>query len=338
MQKLKDYTGSVYGGLAHLLYDFYQAQKLSIPEHLYQIQNVERFDYLTWRDLLGELNLQLKRPALGLEIAAYVQPRHLGIIAYLAMSCDNLGEALLRYHDFHRLIYDGSPLHLEVRQDYIAIRWGELPVNMSTQITDEIHLAILVEFLKHFMNFEDIALYEVQFSHGLPHNTKVYEQYFRCPVKFSQEKTQLLFSIKELETPFSKGDQTLQKLLTQQAQALLAELPNTTQLDQRLQQAILKGLQKNLFQIEHIAKQLNLPVRQLQRHLQQQSTTYQKRMQEVRYMLAEQYLSDPHLSLQEIALLLGYSEQSAFQRAFKQWRAITPQQWRSQYSESVAMS
>ena len=47
-------------------------------------------------------------------------------------------------------------------------------------------------------------------------------------------------------------------------------------------------------------------------------------------MLAEEYLRDPHLGLHEIALLLGYSEQSAFQRAFKQWRNITPLQWRQQ--------
>lgn len=48
-------------------------------------------------------------------------------------------------------------------------------------------------------------------------------------------------------------------------------------------------------------------------------------------MLALEYLKDPHLSLQEIALLLCYSEQSAFQRAFKQWSGLTPQQWRQQY-------
>jgi AraC-like DNA-binding protein len=48
-------------------------------------------------------------------------------------------------------------------------------------------------------------------------------------------------------------------------------------------------------------------------------------------MLAQQYLTDENLSLHEISLLLGYSEQSAFQRAFKQWTRQTPQQWRSDY-------
>ncbi len=79
----------------------------------------------------------------------------------------------------------------------------------------------------------------------------------------------------------------------QQAQSLLEKLPNTTQIDQRLQQAILMGLQKNQFQIEHVATQLNLSVRQLQRHLQQQGSTYQQRMQEVRCMMAEEFLRDP---------------------------------------------
>jgi len=50
--------------------------------------------------------------------------------------------------------------------------------------------------------------------------------------------------------------------------------------------------------------------------------------------MAMQYLKDPHLSVQEISMLLGYSEQSAFQRAFKQWTAQTPQQWRSEYLET----
>ena len=54
-------------------------------------------------------------------------------------------------------------------------------------------------------------------------------------------------------------------------------------------------------------------------------------MQEIRLILAQQYLQDCHLSLQEIALLLGYSEQSAFQRAFKHWTKQTPQQWRDQF-------
>ena len=330
MRQLKDYTGSVYGGLGQLLYAYYQAQGLAIPEKLQRIQHLERFDYSLWRELLLELDAQLRRPALGLEIAELVQPKHLGIIAYIAMSCENLGEALQRYHDFHRLIYDGSPLQVTAQGGLLSIRWSELPQNMTAQITDETAIALMVGFLKHFMDFKNIRLHAVHFQSAAPKHAALYAQYFGCKVRFSQPCSEVLLPVQELSAPFLQGDQTLQQLLTQQAQSLLQKLPHSTQTDQRLQQAILTGLQKNQFQIEHIAGQLNIPVRQLQRHLQQQGASYQQRMQEVRCMLAEQYLRDPHLSLQEIALLLGYSEQSAFQRAFKRWLQLTPQQWRRQ--------
>ena len=330
MSQLKNYTGSVYGGLGHLLKAYCETKNIEIPEQLQQVQNLERFDYVIWRDLLEDLNRLNPKTGLGLEIAEHVQPKHLGIIAYLALSCENLGEALARYHDFHRLIYDGSPLVVEFNPPYASIRW-EAPEPNPTQLTDEIAIALMVQFHKLFLSGEDLNLHEVHFVNTAPKNTALYEQYFNCKVRFSQSRPMMMIPLSELSIPFQQGDQTLQKLLLQQAEALLEKLPNSTHIDQRLQHAILTGLQKNQYQIEHIARQLNFSVRQLQRYLQQQGTTYQQRMQEVRRILAEQYLRDPHLSLQEIALLLSYSEQSAFQRAFKHWTQVTPQQWRIQH-------
>ena len=330
MQRIKDYAGSVYGGLGHLLYAFCQARDLDISEQLQQVQNLERFDFALWRDILKKMSHDIKSPALGLEIATHVEPKHLGIIAYIAQSCDTLGEALKRYHDFHRLIYDGSPLQLNGCDQYISIRWGKLPEHLTTQVTDEIAIALMVQFLRHFLSLDDIFLKEVHFCHSAPKDVGFYEKYFRCKVKFSQPDAELLFEPYILSTEIKHADQTLQQLLMQQATSLLQKLPNSTQLDERLQQSILRGLQKNNYQIEDVAKQLHMSIRQLQRHLQQQNTTYQQRVQDIRKLLASQYLRDPHLSLQEIALLLSYSEQSAFQRAFKSWTGITPLQWRQQ--------
>ena len=331
MLVLKNYVGSVYGGLGHLLLDYYQLKQLEVPEKLLAIQNLERFDFALWRDLLTTLDQQLQRPALGLEIAQLVEAKHLGIIGYLALSSETLGEAFMRYHDYHRLIYDGGPLQLQWQGDYLSIGWVEVPFHLNTQLTDEIAIALMTEFVKaNVQNPHGVQLYEVHFQHVMPKNIALYEQYFGCKVRFSQARNQVLMHVSELSRPLKQGDQTLQELLMQQAKALLEKFPYSTLVDQQLQQAILIGPQKNLFQIKHIAEQMNFSVRQLQRHLQKQGKTYQQCMQEIRCMLAMQYLKDPHLSLQETAMLLGYSEQSAFQRAFKQWTQLTPQQWRQQ--------
>ena len=327
MQQFKDYAGTVYGGLGQLLYHYSHTNGLHISDQLYAVQNLERFDFHLWRDILDDLKQQVKSPALGLEIAQYVQPRHLGIIAYIAQTCDSLGEAITRCHDFHRLIYDGSPLKVTVQECILAIGWEVIPY-LTTQVTDEIALSLLVQFMRLYLKLEDFPIERIHFREPAPKNIRFYQDYFKTQIKFSQPRVEILISMQVLAEPLKNPDPTLQNLLIQQAQALLNCLPKTTQLDHRLQTEILKGLQKNQCLIEDIAENVNLSVRQLQRHLQQQNTTFQKRMQEIRLILAQQYLQDCHLSLQEIALLLGYSEQSAFQRAFKIWVGCTPQQWR----------
>lgn len=334
MYATQEHVGSVYGGLGHLLLTYYQHKNLNPPKKLFEIQNLDRFDYRTWYELLTHLDQQLQRPALGLEIATFVEPKHLGILAYLVLSCETLADALSRYHDYHRLVYDGIPLQIYIKDDLLSIAWDEVPYNLSTQITDEIALALMMEFLKSILDLENIRLHEVHFKQSNYRNIVLYEQYFRCKVRFGQEKTQVLLAVSEMARPLKKSDQTLQNLLKQQAEALLEQLPNSNPADYRLQQVILAGLQNNSFQIEYVATQMNMSVRQLQRHLQQQGKTYQQRMQEIRCMMAIEYLKDPHLKLHEIALLLGYSEQSAFQRAFKQWTKLTPQQWKAKYSKS----
>lgn len=325
-----DHVGSIYGGLGQLLLTYYQHQNLVPPQKLLDIQDLERFDFMIWRELLTHLDQQLQRPALGLEIAALVEPKHLGILAYLVLSCETLADALRRYHDYHRLVYDGIPLQINVDGELLSIAWDKVPYNLGAQITDEIAIALMMEFLKSILDIENIRLHEVHFEHSVTKNVMLYEQYFRCKVRFGQAKTQVLVAVSEMARPLKKGDQTLQHILKQQAEALLEKLPNTNPADYRLQQTILAGLQNNSFQIEHVAQKMNMSVRQLQRHLQQQGKTYQQRMQEIRCMMATEYLKDPDLSLQEIALLLGYSEQSAFQRAFKQWTKMTPQQWKNE--------
>lgn len=180
MPQLKNYTGSVYGGLGHLLKAYCEANGLAIPEQLEQIQNLERFDYVVWRDLLEVIYKLDPKPGLGLEIAKHVQPKHLGIIAYLALSCDNLGEALIRYHDFHRLIYDGSPLVVELQGRYGSIRWEATELH-PTQLTDEIAIALVIQFLRLFMSHEDVQLHEVRFLNAAPKISEFTSSTFNVP-------------------------------------------------------------------------------------------------------------------------------------------------------------
>src|SRR6185295_9090017 len=80
--------------------------------------------------------------------------------------------------------------------------------------------------------------------------------------------------------------------------------------------------------VEIVAKRLGLTSRSLQRRLKDENTTFNTIREDVRQDLAKRYLDDG-LAIAEISFLLGFSEPSAFFRAFKRWTGETPQVWRA---------
>jgi AraC-like DNA-binding protein len=79
---------------------------------------------------------------------------------------------------------------------------------------------------------------------------------------------------------------------------------------------------------EKVATQLNMSVRSLQRRLKAAGTTFRTLLESVRKDLAATYVRDPDIELVEVAFLLGFSDQSAFSRAFKRWKGCPPSEAR----------
>jgi AraC-like DNA-binding protein len=80
--------------------------------------------------------------------------------------------------------------------------------------------------------------------------------------------------------------------------------------------------------IEMVSEALNMNRRNLQRKLSGESTNFKQLLNELREELAEQYLRDQNLSMMDIAMLLGFSDNSAFTTAFKGWKTISPSEHR----------
>jgi len=87
---------------------------------------------------------------------------------------------------------------------------------------------------------------------------------------------------------------------------------------------------RSLYAQDNIAEQLKR-LRTLQRRLQAEKTSFQKVLNEVRAVLAVNYLSDKRLKALEVAMLLGYSSISSFTTAFKSWYDMPPVEYREKY-------
>jgi AraC-like DNA-binding protein len=90
-------------------------------------------------------------------------------------------------------------------------------------------------------------------------------------------------------------------------------------------QALLRGDKPTL---DAVAYELVISRRHLQNKLREEGTTYRVLLDELRKETSLKYLTRPEVPLFDIAFLLGFSEQSAFNHAFKRWTGTSPQQYR----------
>jgi len=95
-----------------------------------------------------------------------------------------------------------------------------------------------------------------------------------------------------------------------------------------VRQAIIGAL-PNGAAVADVARALHVSVRTLQRRLTAAKTSYREELDQVRSELARQYLQDPTVAIAEVALLLGFADQSSFHRAFERWTGDPPGRWRA---------
>lgn len=286
-----------------------------------------RIPLAEWVALLDLISAEAPpRPALGLEIGQRIKPRHAGVLGYLSLSCDTLGEAVLRFSRYHRLVYDGNPIAMHMSADAVTISWG-IEHGKPGQLADETAIAAFMTLARLLVD-EDLHPQSVKFVNARPADCRPYEQFFRCPVSFNHAQTSVRFPIAYLGLPISNRDPALKALLEGQAEAQLRALPETDPFNEALNQALIRALHDGQPGIEAVAAKLALSSRTLQRRLSERGLNFQTLLDKTREELARRYLADPHLSLSEIALLLAFSEQSAFTRAFKRWTGESPKRFR----------
>ena len=107
-------------------------------------------------------------------------------------------------------------------------------------------------------------------------------------------------------------------------------LPRGGDLLLRARSLIAHRLSEAPVELAWVASQLAISPRTLQRALQDDGRSFSGLVDEVRCELAKNYLTDASLGVVDLAFLLGFSEQSAFQRAFKRWTGMTPGDYRQQ--------
>ena len=168
----------------------------------------------------------------------------------------------------------------------------------------------------------------VYFKHPAPGDLSEHERYFGCPVHCGADRDALEVAEEQLATPNRLGDPGLSDFFEAHLEKDLAQLSDDRGLEHRVRIHISQALSDGAPNVAQIAERLGMSGRTLQRRLADQNCAFQALVDEARQDLAERLLRRTDYALAEVAFLTGFSEQSAFTRAFKRWSGRTPAHYR----------
>lgn len=279
-----------------------------------------------WRVLLETAAAVLGDAELGLHVGQTITPAHLGPLGYVLAASTSMTVALERYMRFQRLVHDVSPVSYRLDGDTVVLEWSSDSQALGA-LVNQCGLAALVQFARQISG-QSVAPAAVSFVEPVPARISAYSAFFGCPVQFGQAATSIRFPATFLATPPRRPDPALAAMLERQVEAVLAALPPRDDVEHGLRRRLSRQMLEGEPSLDRVAAELGLSGRTLRRQLQARGWSFRRLLEDTRQRLAADYLRDPGLGLAEVALLLGYSEQSAFNRACRRWTGLSPRRWR----------
>jgi AraC-like DNA-binding protein len=285
-----------------------------------------RVDVRRWEQMLIRAGTHLEDRLIGLHLGAMVNARHLGLVGHLLWSCENFGVVLHRLERYQRLIFDAIPMARREGREAIEMAW-DISEFRTGPLVGETGFAVMVQFCRSVMQGAADPL-SIDFAHPPPPDVRPFEEFFRCPVRFNCPEPIIRVGHDLLRRPLKRADPALEHVLEQHAERLLERLPKEEEIVTSVRKFMADHLREGEPDISSISQAFRCSARTLQRRLKDAGTSFRQELNLVRNALAQSYLRDPALQVTDVAMLLGYSEHSAFTRAFRKHCGMTPQQLR----------
>lgn len=279
---------------------------------------LERAAELTGEDLLG------MHYSLGLDPASF------DILGFLAMTSPNLGTAFERMYRYQALMAEGetgSITRTGGRATITVVNWG--PPRLAHRLWTEAAMVDMVVNGRHLIG-QAFEVIEVRFRHSAWEGDSAarLEALLAAPLRFEAEDNALVVPEATLALPMPSADPAMFEFFDREAARRVAEHPQARgDVLEDARQVIEAALPEGVPELASVAERLGCSTRTLQRRLAEHGTSLRALIDDVRHELALRHLA-AELSIAEVSWLLGFSQPSAFHRAFRRWTDRTPAQWR----------
>jgi AraC-like DNA-binding protein len=261
---------------------------------------------------------ELKHPGLALELHERYTDNRMHFVAHLGMRCTTMREAIEQWQKYALLVAETDEVGYAVTGTQARFIYRCRDARYASHWFAEHYTALALHYARTFTG-QLLRLQGARFKHADPGYREVYARVFDAPIEFGANENALLFDAALLDLPFQSADPYLRHYLTTQADELMAKLEPEARTDNRVMQTLSVLQQKGEpLTLERVAQVLAMSDRKLRQRLQAEDRNFRELVDEFRRDAAARYLRQG-LSVSQTAYLLGFSEPSALQHAFKRW-------------------
>ena len=260
---------------------------------------------------------------------------YLGTFGLLLQTSGTVGEMLREIQDYHQIHIQAATWTLTTTGRTASLNfWVDVQdiTPLQRRLVVELALAQASKLIEALVG-SSTCLEKVRVHYDFAAGRQAYRRFFHAPVEYNAELSGLDFPLDLLSRPVSPNDGALHEVVRQQISGL--DLSQKQQdLAQEVRVIIRTLLPTGQCTVERVAKYYACDKRTLQRYLREENnTTYQALLDEVRFDLVENYLRDSNMPMTQLAYVVGYTDTSNFSRAFQKRFGVSPRQWRDQHCE-----
>ncbi|HEY8027085.1 MAG TPA: AraC family transcriptional regulator [Burkholderiaceae bacterium] len=284
--------------------------------------------YTVLRRLIVDAMRITNEPALGLLVGDRLAANTHGILGYAAMNSGTIRQAVELLERYLRVRTSLVMLRHEVRGELVNIVFEEFyPLgDIRRPVLEAVSLTIK-NLLDH-INGGAALVRQVAFPFEAPAYAALARDLFKCEVLYAQPWTGFALPLNAIDKPLKMADPATFQDAVGICQRELDKLTRDESLGAQVRRSMLQR-QGKFPSLGATARMFHSTPRTLHRRLLHEGTSYKEILEDVRHLLAVEYLKAGHLNIQEIAYTLGYTDAANFRRAFKRWESVAPSAYRS---------
>ncbi len=268
-------------------------------------------------------------PALGLNLRGNYGKHFTHFVVTIARNSTTLAEAARHWSRYAKLISEVDQIDIAESDDQYILTYSNTCSKLQCISMIEHDMSKAVCYMRELTQ-QDCHPLEVTFCYPEPEYRSLYDEIFQCPLHFNQKENRIVMPRDLMQTKIIGRDHHLHAVLKKHADSLLQVYEQSELFSQKVETWLTENLPLGKLTLDSAADYLNVSRSTLHRKLKQEQTSFSDILEKTRKELACYYFKSGMNNVQT-AFLLGFTDPSSFQHAFRRWYGVSPGEFRKDY-------